>query len=388
MGQPVTGINPEVLLWARRIAGLSVDDVARSLKKRPEDIGEWESGDSAPTYVQLEHLAYRLYHRPVAVFFFPSPPSELKPQDAFRILPESRLRSLDPDTRFAIRKAQAMQLALHELHDGVNPAKTRLVAKTALSPQTNIQAAAAEVRACLGVPLTRQFQWRGAEEALTQWRNALQDSGIYVFKDSIKQREISGFSLTDTEFPIIYLNNSTPFTRQVFSLFHELAHILLDANGITFRDTSFVETLSGVARDIEIFCNAFAAEFLIPNEDFTRFIRYDFTNDAVVDDIAGRYSVSREAVLRRALDRGLVSRRHYEQKAKAWTAEAEAGRRGNGGNYYSTQSAYLGQKFLTLAFQRYYQGRCSRQQLADYLNVKAKNLHGLERFAVAHEAHT
>jgi transcriptional regulator with XRE-family HTH domain len=51
--------------------GLSVAEVAQMLKRPPEEIEAWESGEDAPTYPQLEKLAYQIYKRPLAVFFLP-----------------------------------------------------------------------------------------------------------------------------------------------------------------------------------------------------------------------------------------------------------------------------------------------------------------------------
>ncbi len=89
MAQTVSGINPRVLAWARSQAGLTIDDVAARMKKDPALIEGWEKGESAPTYSQLERLAYVLYKRPLALFFFPEPPSEPSPNKSFRTLPES-----------------------------------------------------------------------------------------------------------------------------------------------------------------------------------------------------------------------------------------------------------------------------------------------------------
>jgi len=36
----------------------------------------WEAGASAPTYPQLEALAYKVYKHPLALFFFPEPPED------------------------------------------------------------------------------------------------------------------------------------------------------------------------------------------------------------------------------------------------------------------------------------------------------------------------
>jgi transcriptional regulator with XRE-family HTH domain len=83
----VTGIEPEILRWARKSVGLTVTDVADMLKRHPEEIEAWEDGRAAPTYPQLEKLAYQIYKRPLAIFFLPSPPEEALPQREFRTLP-------------------------------------------------------------------------------------------------------------------------------------------------------------------------------------------------------------------------------------------------------------------------------------------------------------
>ena len=81
------------------------------------------------------------------------------------------------------------------------------------------------------------------------------------------------------------------------------------------------------------------------------------------------------------MDLGLVSRDYYLTKAKEWI-EAASGWSRSGGNYYATRATYLGQAYMNLVFTRLYQGRISRDETADYLGVKSKNLPGLEEFAV------
>ena len=85
--EPVAGIQPAVLRWARESIGMSVEDVALKLKRPPEDIRAWESADAtAPTYAQLETLAYKVLKRPLAVFFLPEPPKEVSPKREFLFL--------------------------------------------------------------------------------------------------------------------------------------------------------------------------------------------------------------------------------------------------------------------------------------------------------------
>ncbi|EQD79167.1 protein containing DUF955, partial [mine drainage metagenome] len=127
---------------------------------------------------------------------------------------------------------------------------------------------AAAVRSYLGITLDEQIRWKDDEHALKKWRKAIEDKGVFVFKESFDQKDISGFCLVDGQFPIVYLNNSTTKTRQTFSLLHELAHLLLSINGLSKFDQRYVDRLPDQEKQIERFCNAIAAEILIPSPDF------------------------------------------------------------------------------------------------------------------------
>ena len=69
---------------------------------------------------------------------------------------------------------------------------------------------------------------------------------------------------------------------------------------------------------------------------------------------------------------GKPSRTAYHNKE--WAAQMKQKDAESSGNYYNSQHAYLGQRYIDLAFTRYYQRRFDRGQLAEYLNLKPKNL--------------
>lgn len=373
----VAGIQGSVLRWARETQGYSLEDVALHLKRDVGEIAAWEFDDATPTYAQLETLAYTLYKRPLAVFFLPAPPREMKVKQEFRTLPDFELDQLATDTRYQLRLAHAHQISLRELNDGVNSAAHKIFKDIRLSGRSDIFEAATAVREYLGFSVNDQAAWNSSDEALKAWRNAVEGAGIFVFKHSFKQKSISGFCLADDEFPIVYLNNSTSKTRQIFSLFHELAHLLLQVNAITKFDDSYIEHLPPKERRIEQFCNKLAAEILVPSSNFsTQLESLAKINDSSIELLATRYHVSREAILRRILDRGLVQQSYYEAKVKQWAGETE--NRGAGGDYYATQSTYLGERYLQLVFSKHYQGRLTLEQVADYLGVRTKSVAGIE----------
>lgn len=382
MANYATGVNSEILQWAREKAGYSLDEVARSLKKDTETIVSWESGDAFPTYHQLERLAYSLYKRPIALFFFPRPPEEPDPRESFRTLQDSEFELLVPDTLHAIREAQAMQITLYELTEGRNPSDRVIFRDLALDPDADAIERAAVVREYLGISLDEQYSWESPEQALEKWRDAVQDAGIFVFKRAMKQKDVSGFCLLDEEFPLIYLNNSTAKTRQLFSLFHELAHILLGTAGVTKVDDRYVFRLGGQSKAVEVFCNRFSAELLVPSDDFDQRLVPGIPVENLVDALASHYGVSREVILRKLLDRGIVDQGYYEHMVQKWldSYQEKEDKGAGGGNYYANQYVYLGQRYLTLAFARYYDGAYSIHELADYLSIRTKNVPGLEHY--------
>lgn len=371
-----------MLVWARERMGYSRSDAAKKLKRPEKDLAAWEDGKAVPSFAQLEKLAYTVYKRPLALFYLPETPEETEPRKAFRTLPDSELDELLADTRLHIRHAQALQISLAEINEGENPAERLILDDVSFTTASDVVAAARRVRDYLGVSLDDQAAWPDNEEAFKGWRSVLEESGISVFKDSFKQREISGFCLEDQVFPLIYVNNSTAFSRQSFTLFHELAHLLLHTSGITLLDTRYINHLRGSQRAVEIFCNQFAAEFLVPIEELRRQVGALPYSDALIQKLARRFRVSREVVLRRFLDEGKVTQVFYEKKAAEWIDEYKRRpQKRPGGDYYATRASYLGGSYLRQAFGCYRAGRCSIEQLAGHLNVKARNVSGLEAFA-------
>ena len=383
-------VNPDILKWARETAGLDVDDVALKMNRKritAETVQAWERGDASPSYAQLEILAYGIYNRPLALFFFPEPPEEEGINQSFRTLPEYELERIPSRIRSLLRKTRVLQLNLAELYEGVNPAKSNILRDLHFAPSVAAKDMAEEVRAYLGIPLPQQQEWGQPDTGLRQWREAFEEHGVFVFKDSFKPPSekrgkssdgaFSGFCLYDAEFPVIYVNNNKAKARQIFTLFHELAHLLMQTGGVDTRQDDYIEHLSGDARRIEVLCNKFAGEFLVPSGDFAARTARISVDDRSISDLANLYCVSREVILRKLLDRGRVSQKEYEARAEQWLKEMDASG-GTGGNYYSTKGTYLSERYLGTAFNRYYQKRISAEQLADYLGVKVKNIPGME----------
>ena len=388
MSEPIP-VNSQVLRWARTSLGLSQEEVAQRINKKATEVDAWERGETSPTYIQLEKLAYYIYKRPIALFFFPEVPEEDTIEQEFRTLPEDELSNIPPRMRYLLRKARVLQLNLAELYGGVNPAKRRILHDLDFAPSVAAIDMAKQVRTYLGIELTQQQAWRNTEDALKHWRDVLEECGVFVFKDTFNPSRrkgvstdgspFSGFCLYDPNFPIIYVNNNNAKSRQIFTLFHELAHLLMHTGGIDTRQNNYIARMTGDNRRIEVLCNLFTAEFLVPSHDFAEHLADISIDDRTIGNWASLYCVSRETILRRLLDQGRVSQQDYEQKVQQWSME-QTGSGGAGGNYYLTKGSYLGERYIEIVFSHYHQGRISVEQAADYLDVRTKNVPKMEEW--------
>jgi len=361
-------ITPAVVQWARVRAGFSIEDAAKLFKK----IAAWEAGEAAPSYPQLEQMAEK-FKCPVAVFFFPSPPNVPSVEQSFRTLTAQDFAAIPRTVRTFLRRGQAMQLNLAELNDGKNPAGRVITRDLKVSATASLDSVAAQVRKYLGVSIKEQASWKTPERALEAWRDVFAQVGVYVFKDAFHATNYFGFCLYDDEFPIIYVNNSSSKTRQIFTLFHELGHLLFHTSGIDVLNDEYIQHLPANEQRIEVLCNGLAARVLVPDDVFDSVMKGRAADRETAAALAQHFGVSREVIYRKLLDRGEIDATEYTAAAKFWESQIKP-RESGSGNYYNSHYAYLGSRYIDLAFTRYYQRRFDDLQLAEYLNIKPKNL--------------
>jgi Zn-dependent peptidase ImmA (M78 family)/transcriptional regulator with XRE-family HTH domain len=366
-------VNRDIITWARERAGLTLQEAAEKFSR----IADWEAGAASPTYPQLERLADEL-KIPVAVFFFPERPAVPPIRESFRTLPDAEFDQMPRQVRFLLRKGKALQLNLAELTQGRNPAPRLITRDLAFPDNVGVDEMAARVRDYLGITLDVQFAWPDDETALKAWRKALADVGVFVFKDAFRIEGYSGFSLYDDVFPIVYVNNSSTKTRQIFTLIHELAHLIFHTSGIDPLDDGYIAALADRPRLIEILCNRFAAGFLVPEAAFAEAFAGRDPSEHTAGLLARRFHVSREVIFRKLLDRGLIDQATYTRTVRKWAAQRQPG--GAGGDFYWTKISYLGRDYIALAFNQYHQNRIDEVRLAEYLDTKPRNLGALEDY--------
>jgi Zn-dependent peptidase ImmA (M78 family)/transcriptional regulator with XRE-family HTH domain len=377
-------IKPELLVWTREEAGLSVEDAAKKIAISPERLLACERGNSQLTVRQLRTLS-NAYKRPLAFFYLPKPPPKTESLRDFRRAPNEVAEPESPALLYEIRRAKYRRRIAIELLRELGEPIAEFQGRATLHDDTF--GVARQLRALLGITRARQKHFGDEYTALKGWREAIENAGVVVFQASgIDNREMLGFSLSEPLLPVIVLNMSDAPVRRIFTMMHEMAHLMLRTGGLC--------TLKEVER-IEVFCNEVAGESLVPqawllDEPVVKANanRREWP-DNIIEALARRYRVSREVVLRRLLVADYTTQAFYEAKREQYQREyeafAEAAKKRKeqeqkGGASPSTMAvSESGRMFIRLVLEGYRRDKITIGDVSDYLEVRTKHLDNIAK---------
>jgi Zn-dependent peptidase ImmA (M78 family) len=371
-------IEPKILVWARTRLNLSIQEVANSLNKDTKIVSDWEKGDELPTLSQLEKLAYQIYKLPLAVFFMSEPPEEPSLKKQFRTIPEHEFNLLPSALILKIKEGQYYQEVLKEIFNEKNPVELPIFRKYANKENNNPIGIANSIREELKINKSALANFGSPTETFKYYREQIEKSGIFVFQQTLKNY-CRGYSLFDDEFPIIIINSSEiSDTGKSFTLFHELAHLIIKTGGLTNNFTFQSND------QLEIYCNLLASHILVNNEDLLKIInvygspRHDWDENSLMF-FANEFKVSKEVILRKLLDMGLASTHFYNSKRQEWSQTLYPKKKDGGGEFYRNKLSKLGNYYTSIIFNNLYSGRINPYQASEYLGIKVNQLPGIEK---------
>ncbi len=317
----------------RSIFGVDVEKMKERLK-------EWEDEGAELTPRQLEEIA-RVYTVSVAMLVLPDAalvPSRKEKHD-------HRLygREIPYSDRLWIRRAEVIQEILEtEGYGGQLP-------RVSITWE-NVREVAREMRKRIG--FIEEVQ-RSVEEPVKVLREAFERMGIYVLLIPMDAASIGGFAIGG-RVPIIGVNTKDRPVRQLFTLAHELCHVLMSSD-IDICPSEEVE------EKVEALCNEFAGEFLLPTDvavsEWRLWDHLPFNQR--LRKIAGDYHVSQDVVFIRLIRGGVLSWEEYE----AWRSERpkveEERRKGGGGKYMYNIRKWYGEVLPAIIYNLVEYGKVS-----------------------------
>lgn len=276
----------------REAAHLRASELAEKAGLDPTALSKIENGRRGVKTVELARIASALNVSPLAL---------LEPESLLARLPVAA-RKAGPS--IAMGKAYNRLMSLSELHvvlaDGGIPTSPHLA----------------------NVPSVVDIPWLEGAENLAEWARAklsvpvsgderfgaLVDSiettlGLDVLVEPHVGDALSGAAITDPSFPLLFVNSSHAVPRSLFTLAHELGHVLARHNG---GGMTLDRELAGSTEEERV-ANAFAANFLMPASEIHRAIEEFGRSGLTLVVLSHRLGVSFESLIYRLHNLRLIN---------------------------------------------------------------------------------
>ena len=390
----MTDVNPEILTWARRTAGLTREEAVRKLGIRDargvaatDRLAALEAGDGEPTRPLLVKMA-KQYRHPLLTFYLRSPPRKADRGVDFRSLPgdrsavdEALLDALLRD----VRTRQSMVRCLLEEEEETEPLAF-IGARTIADGQP---ATVESLRRLLGIDHRDYRARRNARDAFALLRERAEAAGVFVMlkgdlgshHTAIEAETFRGFAMADDIVPFVVINDRDSQSAWSFTLLHELTHLLLGQTGVS--------GLQSESR-IERFCNDVASAFLLPAAELEQLhVDRSAGPDAMADAIAsfaGPRHLSRNMVAYAFLRAGFLEQELYAQLTGRFRSQwhrmraaqrAQAKEREGGPTYYIVRRHRIGNAMISLARRMLDAKALTTSKAATILGVSPKNVQEL-----------
>ena len=361
-------IEPSLLDWASKRSGKSADDLSRRVPR----LAAWTRGDAQPTLKQLESFA-RATSTPVGLLMLPEPPDLPLPVPDFRTPPGAAPTPPSPnllDTIYLCEERQEWYRTYALVNEG-----EALDFVGSVTTGDDVVSVADRMRSRLAFDLASRREYSSWTEALGQLSERAEDIGVLVMISGVvgsnthralDPNEFRGFALVDDLAPVVFINGADTKAAQIFTLAHELVHIWIGQPAVSNPRLD----VRREDQQVERFCNAIAAELLVPlaqlNEEF------DPSQPLAeeLDRLARLYRVSTLVVLRRIFDANRLSWDEYSRAYSEQMSRVTRARRANGGNFYNTQPVRTSKRFAHAVIADTLEGRTLHRDAFRLLGVR------------------
>lgn len=371
-------VSASVLKWARRtLFGGKIEEAASKLKVTTQELKEWETNNPTITLTLLKRLS-KVYKRHVSVLLLSTPPISQQPPK-FRKLLDFENATFDKATFLAIRQAQEIQNRTIYLLEN----KQNQFIKELQKYSKQSQVLASKVISFLGIAGNNRFKSKNSKEQLTIWKRLLEAKGVLVLEINFPISDSRAFVLYNEIAPIIVLNSKDADNARIFSLFHELGHLVL---GQTDFDDELNLNLKETYRD-EIFCNIFAASLLVPKDLLANSISgITSFNDINVKKIANIFKVSTAVIWRRLRDENHINITQFnliKNKLSVFEPFTNPNLKkkfvANKNTYLYTTIKRKSEMYISEVFEAFNQNRITYYDVMDYIGIKSDHVTRLQR---------
>ena len=257
-----------------------------------------------------------------------------------------------------------------------------------VSPNTTPIQVAQQIRSLLDYSFYNQKDTGDYNQVFSDIRTKAEQQGVFIllegnlgsYHTNIAPEVFRGLAISDNIAPFIAINPNDAKPAMIFSLIHELSHILRGETGISNLNSLDISKRN-LPYQNELFCDQVAAEFLVPERDLLREwekLNINYSLEDSIKLISKQFSVSRIVIARRLLDFGQIDNDFYWEFYKAcqeeWRQIYKTKRTKEIIIPYKIRTrSRLGGKLIATVIGAAREGRISELDASRMLNVKINN---------------
>lgn len=338
-------VSPSVLGWARARSGIPDDEWDAKFGR----FEAWITGEVQPTLKQLEDFGRRV-HAPIGFLLLNEPPHEDVPIPDFRTIGDVEIHRPTADLLDTVYACQQRQ---EWYRDNARLTREEPVGYVGAADLRMAPGDVAEqLREALDWTEERRSTIYTWTDALAALRGSAEELGVLVMISGIvgsdthrklNPEEFRGFALVDPLAPVVFVNGGDTKAAQIFTFAHEMAHVWLGATGLSDLAQSSVTEIP-----VERWCNAVAAELLVPILEFVEEFAPDADLSGELERLARRFKVSTLVILGRVREAGHLSWDQYRAARETELSRvlaATPAASSSGGNFYSTLLVHVSRRF-------------------------------------------
>lgn len=378
-------INCEILKWARERTPIKIDDIPIRVKEfTSEQVEDWENGIEYPSINQAKKLC-NLYDIPFAALFL----SKIPDIDNTTYIDRRTFKdNLDEEISYELWKEINRLKSCRECAiELLNLDEYKNVFRD-INPDLLTNDISMRVREIFNIETPFKNKTAYNNNAFNYFRNKIESKGIMVLQiENISIKEIRGISLNYEILPIIAVNKNDSDRAKVFTLFHEMAHLIRRTSNLCLIDFNERDD------EEEKICNNLAANILIPETTLDLIIEgKDLSDDKVVTNLSDRYAVSKFVIIKRLYDLNRIDFVLYKSKYEKYLDifnEIKEIRKKQGQKIIVTQDKKLisssGRLYPKIILDAYYDGKISFGEVCNTLNINSHYIDNVERMVMFSE---
>lgn len=376
-------VKGNILKELRESLNIPIEVIARKMSVDVDIVKAWEENGCTLTIPKLKKLA-AIYKRHWAVFLLDSLPKKSDlPRDHRSI--RNRTTELSTATLSAFFEAERILLNSEEING--REIDNDFIELQKRSEGFSAEDLAEKVRSLFNAPYESIRELKGSYKAYTYWVDILESFGFLVAQMDLELKEVRAFSLSKGKRSIIVVSRKDTYNGRIFSLFHELGHLLLNKTALC--DLHEVRKVENNIDAVEVFCNQFAGSLLVPSsylDKFNHINNIHTFDDVIISTLARLYKVSKSVILRRLLTLKLIETSYYDLKQLEYEKEIEELNKANAvkrnakefrlpKDYHQKKVIQRNSKgFVQDLVRAYYDNKLSFRDISKYMNTKINYL--------------